>query len=182
MTTLTTAVERPLPPVSTDEAGTLLAFLGFHRDTLRLKTAGLTQAQLSTHLAPTSMTLGGMLRHLARVESVWLNEILLGGPPEEPWASVDWDVHPDWDWESARGETAARLRAAYDEAVRTADDRIAAALADGGLDHLSVVESSRPGGGRFNLRHVLMRLIEEYARHNGHADLIRESLDGSTGV
>ncbi len=173
---------RELPPVATDEIGTLLAFLDYHRDTLRLKTAGLDAEQLAFTLPPTSMTLGGMLRHLARVESFWLNDVLLGRGPEEPWASVDWDAEPDWDWESAAQEPPDRLRAAYDDAVRTTDARIAAALADGGLDHLSVLESSRPGGGRFNLRHVLMRLIEEYARHNGHADLVREALDGSTGV
>jgi uncharacterized damage-inducible protein DinB len=173
---------RPEPPLAGDETATLLGFLDFHRGTLEWKCAGLDDAALRTTVAASSVTLGGMLRHLARVESFWVNDILLGGAPEEPWGSVDWDADPDWDWESARGEPAARMRAAYDEAVRTADARIARVLADGGLDHLSVVESSRPGGGRFNLRHVLMRLIEEYARHNGHADLIRESLDGSTGV
>ena len=127
------------------------------------------------------MTLGGMLKHLALVEDNWFSVVLLGNDDAEPWNSVDWNADRDWEWHTAVDDDPAWLRGLFDESVAAADRCIDQALADGGLDGLSVRESRHPGEGRFSLRWILLHMIEEYARHNGHADLIRESIDGVTG-
>ena len=179
--TVVTDLQRTDPPLRADEATTLLCFLDYHRDTLRMKTAGLTTEQLDTTLAPSSMTLGGMVKHLSLVESNWFNDVLMGRGEVEPWASVDWEPDRDWDWHSAVDDTPEDLRRLYDESVAASDAILAEALSDGGLDRESVVVSRREDEGRFSLRWIVVHMIEEYARHNGHADLIRESIDGVTG-
>ncbi|HSS68183.1 MAG TPA: DinB family protein [Nocardioidaceae bacterium] len=175
-----TDTERSDPPLRASEVDTLLAYLDYHRDTLRQKTDGLSAEQLRATLAPSTMTLGGMVKHLALVETWWFNEVLLGNPQIEPWASVDWDADPDWDWHSADDDSPEQLRAMFDSAAAASDEIIAAAIAEGGLERLSVRESRRSEGA-FSLRWIIVHMIEEYARHNGHADLLRESIDGVTG-
>jgi hypothetical protein len=175
-----TDIDRTDPPLRASEADTLLGYLGYHRDTLRQKTFDLTSAQLQATLPPSTMTLGGMLKHLALVETWWFDEVFLGHPESEPWASVDWDADGDWDWHSAVDDTPEQLHALFDSGAAASDEIIRGALADGGLDRLSVRESRR-GEGRFSLRWIIVHMIEEYARHNGHADLLRESIDGVTG-
>ncbi len=172
--------QRTDPPLAADEATTLLAFLDFHRDTLRMKTDGLDQAGLGAALAPSTMTLGGMLKHLALVESSWFSADLLGDPLMPPFDVVDWEADWDWDWHSAVEDTPEELHALFDEARARSDAIIGDALADGGLETLSVVRSKQTGE-LFSLRWIILHMIEEYARHNGHADLIRESIDGVTG-
>ncbi|GAA1164470.1 DinB family protein [Nocardioides aquiterrae] len=164
------------PPVQGDERTLLLAFLDYHRETLRQKAGGLDADQLATALPPSGMTLGGMVKHLALVENSWLREVFLGEPMSEPWRSVDWDADWDWDWHSARDDSPEEIWALYDAMVAEAD----AIIAGAGLDDLSV-KPSRRTGETFSLRYILLHLVEEYARHNGHADLIRESIDGATG-
>ena len=182
MTSMTaTGIECVDPPLATDEVTMLRAFLDFHRDTLRRKTAGLTSDQLNATHPPSTMTLGGMLKHLALVEDNWFSVVLLGTDDAEPWRSVDWDADRDWEWHTAAADDPAWLRSLFDESVAAADRCIDVALADGGLDRLSARESRHEGEGRFSLRWILLHMIEEYARHNGHADLIRESIDGETG-
>ncbi len=163
------------PPTHGDERALLLAFLQYHRDTLRTKAGGLDQQQLATALPPSDMTLGGMVKHLGLVENSWLRERLAGDGLSEPWRSTDWDADEDWDWHSAKDDTPEQLWALYDEMVADAD----AVIAAHDLDHLSAVPSR--DGEPFSLRWILLHLIEEYARHNGHADLIRQSIDGQTG-
>jgi uncharacterized damage-inducible protein DinB len=175
-----TDIDRSDPPLRADETGTLLGYLDYHRNTLRRKTYDLTGQQLRATLAPSTMTLGGMLKHLALVESWWFNEVLLGNPEVEPWASVDWDADEDWDWHSADEDSPDQLCALFDSATAASDEIIRAALAEGGLDRLSVRESRR-GEGAFSLRWIVVHMIEEYARHNGHADILRERIDGVTG-
>jgi hypothetical protein len=92
--------QRGFPPNNADERTTLLAFLDWHRNTLRIKTAGLDAAQLDTPHPPSDLTLGGMLKHLAYVENWWFRSVM-AGHADEPWASVDWDADEDWDWHSA---------------------------------------------------------------------------------
>ena len=169
------------PPLRVDEVQTLRAFLTYYRDTRKVTCAGLDQAQLDQPLAPSDMTLGGMMKHLALVESNWFNDVFLGLPAIEPWASVDWDADRDWEWRTAADDSPEELRRIFDEAVE-ASDRITDEALTGpdGLDALSVRESRREKG-RFSLRWILVHMIEEYARHNGHADLIREAVDGVTG-
>ncbi|HEU5035751.1 MAG TPA: DinB family protein [Nocardioides sp.] len=173
---MTEPVTRVDPPTQGDERTLLLAYLDYHRATLRQKAGGLDATQLDTPLPPSEMTLGGMVKHLALVENSWLREVFLGEPLSEPWRSVDWDADWDWDWHSAKADGPEEIWALYDAMVADADTVLAGAqLAD-----LSA-KPSRRTGEHFSLRWILLHLIEEYARHNGHADLIRESIDGQTG-
>jgi uncharacterized damage-inducible protein DinB len=175
-------VERRDPPLRASEAETLTAYLDYHRDTLRMKVAGLDAEQLARTLAPSPMTLGGLVSHLSLVEDSWFSVVLAGNQPAPPWDTVDWDADNDWDWHRANGLTLDELLAAYDETVARVDACIADALARGGLDALSVKTSRRTDpGGAFSLRWIMLHMIEEYARHNGHADLLRESIDGQVG-
>lgn len=162
-----------------DETTALRAFLDYHRDTFRWKCSGLTQEQLAQAHPPSAMTLGGMMKHLALNEVGWFGRTLAGGPYPEPFSVVDWDADPDWEWRTAADDSPRELRELYDDCVRRADAAVDEALARGGLDATSVGESSADGA--FSLRWILLHMIEEYARHNGHADLIRESIDGVTG-
>ncbi|MGF0116933.1 DinB family protein [Promicromonospora sp. Marseille-Q5078] len=169
------------PPLRADEATTLRGYLDFHRDTLRWKTAGLTAEQLRTPHPPSSLTLGGLVKHLAYVESHWFSTMLQDDAVVAPFDTADWDADPDWEFHSAAHDSPEELRRILDAAAADSDRRIDAALASGGLEGTSARESRRPGEGAFSLRWILVHLIEEYARHNGHADLLREAVDGATG-
>jgi uncharacterized damage-inducible protein DinB len=171
-----TTIERVYPDYVSDERTMLLGFLNYHRDTLRMKCDGLDQAQLAQRLGPSTMTLGGMMKHLAFVEHWWFDCVLLGQEYAEPWASVDWKSDQDWDWDSAVDDTPEQLRAIFDAAVARSDE----VTAQTELDQLSE-RVSRRNDKHFSLRWILVHMVEEYARHNGHADLIRESIDGTTG-
>ncbi len=168
------------PPLRGTEAETLLGYLDYHRETLRMKTAGLDSAQLAATLPPTTMTLGGLLKHLALVEDHWCGVVLTGREQAEAWRGVDWEADEDWEWHSAAEDGPEELRRLFDDACADSDRLLEQALARDGLDTLSAREN-RHEGGKFSLRWILVHLVEEYARHNGHADLIRESIDGSTG-
>jgi uncharacterized damage-inducible protein DinB len=170
---------RPEPPSAGDETASLLGFLEFHRATLAWKCAGLDATGLNAKVAASSMTLGGMLKHLALVEESWCSQRLFGRELQPPWDAVDWDADPDWDWHSAADDPPEQLHALWRDAVVRSRALVEQALADGGLDRLAVFTDSR--GELLSLRWILLHLIEEYARHNGHADLIRESVDGVTG-
>jgi uncharacterized damage-inducible protein DinB len=174
------AADRVRPPWRADEVTTLRAFLDYHRDTLRWKCAGLTQQQLAQAPPPSDMALGGLMKHLALVESDWFEDTFAGGSPMSPFDTVDWEADPDWEWRTARDDTPEELFALFDEAVRRADAVIDEALAGLGLDAESQNKDRREGT-LFSLRRILVHMIEEYARHNGHADLIRQSIDGATG-
>ena len=171
-----TTLERVDPPLAADEKSTLLGFLAFHRDTLRMKCEGLAAEQLAATHAPSTMTLGGMLKHLAFVEHWWFECVFLGHEYAEPWASVDWKADADWDWHSAVDDNPGDLRALFDRACAASDTVVA------GVEDWSTL-SQRTGreGLQFSLRWIVVHMIEEYARHNGHADLLRESIDGVTG-
>jgi len=170
---------RPEPPLAADETATLLGFLDYQRATLAWKCAGLDAAGLAATVAASSMTLGGMLKHLAYVEDLWCSRWLHGRDPEPPWDTVDWQADPDWDWHSAAEDSPEQLHALWQDAVAGSCTLVAGALADGGLKRLA--RRTWAGGEAPSLRWILVHLIEEYARHNGHADLIRESVDGLTG-
>ena len=172
-------IERPEPAYRSDEVTMLRGFLDHYRATVRLQAGGLGDDQLRQALPPSDLTLGGMLKHLAFVEDYWFTHNLAGLEQPEPWASADWEADPDWDWHSAAGQTHAELDALLVEAIARSDARLDEALAAGDLDQ----ETARKrAGGTATLRWVLVHLVEEYARHAGHADLIRESIDGATDV
>ena len=126
------------------------------------------------------MTLGGLVKHLALVEDNWFSVVLLGNEDVEPWKGVDWEADPDWEWRTAADDSPEELRALFDASVEVSDGIARQALAEGGLDTLSVREDRREKQ-KFSLRWIYVHMIEEYARHNGHADLLRESIDGVTG-
>jgi pimeloyl-ACP methyl ester carboxylesterase/uncharacterized damage-inducible protein DinB len=170
---------RPEPPLAADETATLLGFLEYQRATLAWKCGGLDAASLRVTLAPSSMTLGGLLKHLAYVEDNWFSRSLHGRDRQLPWDTVDWKADPDWDWHSAAEDAPEQLHALWQAAVARSRSLVAEALADGGLERLA--RRTWPDGRAPSLRWILCHMIEEYARHNGHADLLRESVDGLTG-
>jgi len=170
---------RPEPPLAADETATLLGFLDFQRATLAWKCAGLDAAALGATVGASSMTLGGMLKHLAYVEDGWFSRWLHGRDRQLPFHAVDWNADPDWDWHSAAEDSPEQLRTLWRNTVARSRLLVADALADGGLEQLS--RRTWPDGRTPSLRWILAHMIEEYARHNGHADLLRESLDGQTG-
>ena len=179
-----TTTERAELPIRGTETEIMLAFLAWHRDTLRIKTEGLTSEQLNAPTAATTMTLGGLLKHMAMVEDNWFSVVLMGNDDAEPWRSVDWEADNDWEWHTAADDSPEELRALFDEACAASEAIVAEVLADPdgqGFDRLSVKQSRRPGGGSFDLRWIVAHMVEEYARHNGHADLLREAVDGVTG-
>jgi len=170
---------RPEPPVAGDEAATLLGFLEYQRATLAWKCAGLDGAGLRATVGASSITLGGLLKHLALVEADWFSRWLHGREVGPPWDTVDWDADPDWDWHSAAADTPAQLLALWRDAVERSRSLVAEALGDGGLGRPA--RRTWPDGRAPSLRWILAHMIEEYARHNGHADLLREAVDGLTG-
>ncbi len=170
---------RPVPPLAADEVTTLLGFLDYQRATLVWKCRGLDKVGLEAKVGASSITLGGLLRHLAWVEEYWFSLRLHGNDPAPQWFRKDWDADPLWDWHPATEDTPEQLHDFWQDAVARSRTMVTEALADGGLDRLSRVPW--PDGSTPSLRWILVHMIEEYARHNGHADLIRESVDGETG-
>jgi uncharacterized damage-inducible protein DinB len=171
---------RPEPPPAADEAATLLGFLDFQRATLAWKVSGLDADGLRATVGPSSMTLGGMLKHLAYVEDLWFNRMLHDRDPHPPWDTVDWKADRDWDWHSAADDSPEQLLELWQEAVDHSRSLVGGALAgDGGLGQPA--RRRWPDGRAPSLRWILVHMIEEYSRHNGHADLLRESVDGQTG-
>jgi uncharacterized damage-inducible protein DinB len=170
---------RPEPPLAADEAGTLLGFLDFQRATFAWKCDGLDAAGLRATTSASPMTLGGMMKHLALVEESWCSEWLHGRDLSPVWAAADWDADRDWEWHTAADDSPEQLRALWQDSVARSRALVAETLADGGLGQLA--RRAWPDGRSPSLRWILVHLIEEYARHNGHADLIRESIDGATG-
>jgi uncharacterized damage-inducible protein DinB len=170
---------RPEPPAAADETATLLGFLEFQRATFAWKCEGLDAEGLAATVAASPMTLGGMMKHLALVEDWWFSEWLGGLEKGAPWDAVDWDADADWDWHSAKTDTPDELRRIWQEAVGRSRARVASALETGDMGQLA--KRTGKDGFTVSLRWNVCHMIEEYARHNGHADLIREAVDGSTG-
>ncbi len=170
---------RPEPPLTGDEAAILLGFLDYQRATLAWKTRALDSAGLTATVAVSTMTLGGILKHMAYVEDHWFSRWVGGREPGAPWNAVDWNADPDWEWHSAAEDTPPQLTSLWDEAVARSRAVVASALDDGGLDQLA--KRQWPDGRSPSLCWIVCHMIEEYARHNGHADLLRESVDGVTG-
>jgi uncharacterized damage-inducible protein DinB len=176
-----TTTTQPLrePPVAGNEIDSLLGSLERQRRTFAWKSGGLDAAGLSTQVGRSTMTLGGLLKHLALVEDDWFSVKLWANERATPWNSADWDSDPDWEWHSAAQESPEYLYGLWDEAVGRSRALVAEALADGGLDRLA--RFTWPDGRSPSLRRMLVDMIEEYARHVGHADLLREAVDGLVG-
>jgi uncharacterized damage-inducible protein DinB len=158
-----------------DERATLVDTLDFYRSIILHKTEGLDRDQLNTTLQPSSLTLAGLLKHLAHVEDSWITDRLTSGVMPDPWASAPFETDEDWDFHSAPNDTPDALRALYSAACQRSRVAISA------LELGSFAPNPDFYGNRYNVRWVLLHLIEETARHAGHADLIRESIDGAVG-
>ena len=152
----------PEPPLAGDETATLLGSLERQRATLAWKCGGLDAAGLRTTIASSSITLGGLLKHLALVEDDYFSGRLHGRDPQPPWDTVDWDADPDWEWRSAAEDTPEQLHTLWQDAVARSRSLVTEALADGGLNQLATgITNSR--GESPSLRRILIDLIEEYA-------------------
>jgi hypothetical protein len=167
------------PPLAGTEAEHLLGALDRLRTTFRWKAGALDDAGLRQRTATSALTLGGLLKHLALIEDHYTTTKLRGERLGQPWASMGMDGSEDWEFRTAADDTAADLYALYDGAVGRARERLAAAVADGGLDQ--PVHASDDAGHHASLRRLVCDLVEEYGRHTGHADLIREAVDGLVG-
>ncbi len=167
------------PPIADNEAAHLVGALERLRTTFRWKADDLDAAGLRMRATASTLTLGGLLKHLAAQEDYAFVTKLSGQPLGAPWDDNGWDGDNDWEFSSAANDTPEQLYALWDDAVERSRARLNAALADGGLDQL--IHVSWPDGRRANLRRLLCDLIEEYGRHTGHADLIREAVDGRGG-
>ena len=159
------------------ELGTLREYLTNYRLTLQLKCDGLDAEQLARRsVPPSTMSLLGLVRHMAGVEHHWFQRVLQGQVDDpRPFRSEE---HRDLDFDGAVADSAV-----VEEAF--AEWQVQVGAADEYLDRLQEselgVEVSMPRGGVVNVRDVLVHMVEEYARHAGHADLLRECIDGRTG-
>jgi uncharacterized damage-inducible protein DinB len=164
----------PMPelPGSPDDAGderaTLTSYLDFQRGVMLRKVADLDDEALRRPMTPSGLTLLGMLKHLAFVERYWFQEVFAGRTVEYPWTDDD----PDADWRAEPDETAERIAELYRGECEIARGITAA----GSLDDIVT-----RGNERVSLRSILTHMIEETARHLGHADIMREAIDGQTG-
>jgi uncharacterized damage-inducible protein DinB len=171
----------PNRPVKVARPRRCLAFLDYQLATLEWKCRGLSDEQLRVALRPSSITLGGLLKHLACAEDSWFTEVVAGEPAVEPWASVDFQTDPEWNWHSAEVDSGEYLRALLTDGVNRSRAVVPAELGRGEEAALTETHADWQLPHPVSLRWVLVHMIEEYARHNGHADLIRESIEGQTG-
>jgi uncharacterized damage-inducible protein DinB len=162
------------PPAEANERATLVAFLRWHRDTLELKCSGLDVADLARRsVDPSTLSLLGLVRHMADVERGWFRRVMAGqDAPPHFYSETD----PDGEFDGAVGEpeVVAEAWQVWRDEVAFAERFVAEA------PNLDVTGNHRSRGA-FSLRWVLVHMVEEYARHNGHADLLRQRIDGAVG-
>jgi uncharacterized damage-inducible protein DinB len=165
-------VERIDPPLVAQERGMLDAWLDYHRATLAVKCEGLTDDQLRARaVPPSSLSLLGLVRHMGEVERSWFRSVLGGEQAPPRYYS---DENPDGDFDDVAGAGVAEAFGYWRDECAHARERVAAAPS------LDVTGTGR-SGDRYSLRWIMVHMIEEYARHNGHADLLRERIDGAVG-
>ncbi|MFF2407522.1 DinB family protein [Streptomyces sp. NPDC058092] len=163
--------KRTYPPQAGDERTSLSGFLQFQRETLAMKCAGLTPEQLRRPAVPTSdLTLLGLVRHLAEVERSWFRRVLKDEVAPPHWPGPNAGEFAEFEVETADPDEAFGI---WREECARSRATVEAA------ESLEITGSY--GDEVFSLRYILTHMIEEYARHNGHADLLREGIDGATG-
>src|SRR5215470_12710767 len=145
------------PPCAGTEVEHLVGALDRLRTTFRWKTDGLNAAGLRARVGASSLTLGGLLKHLARAEDEAFGPKLSDAPRSAPFSTVDWRADPDWDFTSAADDTPEQLYARWDSTIARSRARLDAALADGGLDQL--IHLAWPDGGRASLRRLVCDVI-----------------------
>ena len=167
-----------MPPMSDADTGgsvrtaktrkALEAFLDAQRDAVVRKVAGVADESARRPLVPSGTTLAGIVKHLAFVERYWFQEVFAGGEPEYPWTEED----PDADWRVEPWETVDGLVRFYEAEIERSREISAAAKS----------LKQRDSRNRASLRWILLHMIEETARHAGHADILRDQIDGATGI
>ena len=167
------------PPIAGTEAENLVGGLNRMRATFRWKADEVDATGMQLQIGKSTLTIGGLLKHLALVETDWFARVLRGEDPGAPWNTIDWDATPDWEFESAAHDSPAQLYELYDASVARARANLDAALAEDGMDGLAKTAFS--GGERPSVRMIVEGMIEEYGRHTGHVDLLREAYDGRVG-
>ena len=167
------------PPLAGSEVEHLTAALDRLRTTFRWKAGGLDAAGLDARIHSSTLTLGGLLKHLAACEDYYFSTKMKGEPMGAPWTGMDRRDGVDWDFTSAAADPPEQLYALWDGAVARSRATLAAAVAEGGLDQ--EVHACAPDGRHASLRRLVFDLVEEYGRHTGHADLLREAVDGLVG-
>ena len=164
----------PYPPRAGNERDTLVGYLDYYRAILIDKASGLTKEQANQTLGPSKLSVINLVHHMAIVEHWWFSVFFVGSEPAEPWAEI-WDDDPDWEFDHSDEFEPSEIIARYEMEIERSN-AILEATPD--LEALSVKERK---DHHFSMRWILVHLIEEIARHAGHADLIRESIDGETG-
>jgi len=160
------------PPFVANERDMLCSFLDWYRQTLAVKCEGLTDEQLKERAVPPSpLSLLGLVRHMAEVERVWFRQVLSGeeAPP------YYWDDTPDRDFQDLDSVSVQQAFANWQAEIEHARAAVAA------YSSLDDVGAGTRHGQKVTLRWILIHMIEEYARHCGHADFLRERIDGVTG-
>lgn len=170
-------MHRRAPDETADERTQLTQFLDHQRATILMKVEGVDREQMNATTAASDLTLAALLKHLAVVEYGWCRVTLLGDEPAPWYAHVDGEADPDWDFRTAADDDPAELVALYERTCERSREAVASV---GSLDDLSVNLRPRTGQ-RVNVRWILLHMIEETARHAGHADLLREAIDGAKG-
>jgi uncharacterized damage-inducible protein DinB len=152
----------------------LETWLDFQRATLALKCEGLSPSQLATRsVPPSTLSLAGLVRHMAEVERYWFQRCLDAADKPRLYCT---NAEPDLDFDGAEAVSASADRATWEKEC-AASRTVAAAV-----ESLDVVAKRRWRESEVSLRWIYVHMIEEYARHNGHADLLRQTIDGSVGV
>ena len=166
------------PPLAGDEVAALTGSLNRMRGYLLWKCGGLDADGIRATLAPSTLTPGGLLKHLAVVEAITLSWKLHGRAPFPPFDQADWD-DADWHFRVEDNDTPESLERLFVGSVAKGQALLDEAIAAGGLDFTADVHDE--AGNHANARRIVFDLIEEYGRHVGHADLLRESVDGLVG-
>ncbi len=167
------------PPFAGTEVEHLLGSLDRLRATFRWKADGLDAAQFGTRLTSSALTVGGLVKHLAAQEDYSSAVKVAGGEMPAVWHENGWDGDDDWEFTTGAVDPPEELYGLYDAAVERSRATIAATIAERGLDGDSGV--TLDDGTRASVRRILFDLLEEYGRHTGHLDLVREAVDGRTG-
>jgi len=165
--------------MSEPEAEALEAVLERNRRTFAWKTSGLDDAGMRATTAASSMTLGGLVKHVALVEVDWLAVKLAGQEYGSPWDAVDFDADPDWEWRTGALDPPEETYQLWKGTVARSREVVAQVISERGLD--GPASLTWPDGRTPTVRAMLLDMIEEYARHTGHADILREAVDGLVG-
>jgi uncharacterized damage-inducible protein DinB len=161
------------------EAESLVSVLERNRRTFAWKTSGLDEKGLRATTAASAMTLGGLVKHVALVEADWLAVKLAGREYGAPWDAVDFDADPDWEWRTGALDSPEEVYKVWRDAVQRSRELVVEVINERGLE--GPASFTWPDGRTPTVRAMLLDMVEEYARHTGHADILREAVDGRVG-